>query len=91
MRECRRHAALGHHRVRLAEQRLADQPDIGTGRLGFDGGAEPCPTRTDDEDVVGSGLRVGLIEHRPRSRGYDAIRIVGSTGSTMTCSASSRT
>jgi hypothetical protein len=39
----RRHAALGHDGVRLAEQRFADEPDAHAGRRGFDGRAQPAP------------------------------------------------
>ena len=50
-------AALGHHGVRLAEQRLADQPDrrAGVGRL--DRGAQAGAAGADDQDVV----RVRLV------------------------------
>ena len=66
--ERRRHPALGHHRVRLAEQRLAHEADRHAllGRL--DRRAQPCTTGPDDEDVVGMGLV--LVHHRPpRSAG----------------------
>ena len=45
-------AALGHHRMRLAEQRLADEGhrDARVGRR--DGRAQAGAARTDDEDVV---------------------------------------
>ncbi len=57
--ERRRDAALGHHGVGLAEQRLADQPDRGPGGSRLDRGPQPGPARADDEDVVGVRLRVG--------------------------------
>ena len=74
--EGRRHATLGHDRVRLAEERLADEPDIGAGRLGLDRGPQPCPAGPDDEDVVrpdlgslrrGGGGGEGHRVDRPRS------------------------
>ena len=48
----RRHAALGHHRVRLAEQRLADESDRDAGGGGFDRRAQPGAAGADDEHVV---------------------------------------
>ena len=48
----RRHAALGHDGVRLAEQRFADQPDLHARRRGFDGRAQARAARADDEHVV---------------------------------------
>ena len=50
--ERRGDAALGHDGVRLAEQRLADQPDLHAGRRGFDGRAQSGAARADDENVV---------------------------------------
>ena len=44
-------AALRHHRMRLAQQRLADQPDPGV-LGGLDGGPEARPSRADDQHVV---------------------------------------
>ena len=55
VRHRRGHAAFGHHRVRLAEQRLADQADGHAGIGRFDGGAQPGAARADDQDVVGVG------------------------------------
>ena len=55
----RRHAALGHDRVRLAEQRFADEADFHTGRRGFDGRAETRAARADDEHVVFKCFVVG--------------------------------
>ena len=51
-----RDAALGHDGVGLAEQRLADEPDVGTGGLGLDRGAQAGPAGADDQDVVRAGL-----------------------------------
>ena len=45
-------AAFGHHRVRLAQQRLAQQTDANTRRRRFDGGAQPGAARADDEHIV---------------------------------------
>ena len=48
----RRHAALGHDGVRLAEQRFADQADGDARRGRFNGRAQSRTARADDEDVV---------------------------------------
>ena len=45
-------AAFGHHRVRLAEQRLAHEPDGHAAGRGFDGCSQPRATCADDEDIV---------------------------------------
>ncbi len=58
MAERRCDTALGHHGVGLAQQRLADEADVGAGILGRDRGAQPGPTGTDDEDVVRTDLRL---------------------------------
>ena len=50
--ERRRDAAFRHHGVRLAEERLADQPDFDAGRRRFDRRAEPGAARADDEHIV---------------------------------------
>ena len=50
--ERRRDAAFGHDRVRLAEKRLAEQPDFDPGRRRFDRGAEPGSACADDEHIV---------------------------------------
>jgi hypothetical protein len=73
-------ASLGHHRVRLSEERLADQPHRGPPGGRLDRGAQPGATCADDQDVV----RVRLV---PRGRiGHRRI-----AGSTMNPAASSRT
>jgi hypothetical protein len=59
----RRDAALRHHRVRLAEQRLGDDADARAVRRGFDRGAQAGAARADDEDVV---VDRGLFAHRIR-------------------------
>ncbi len=58
--ERRGDAAFGHHRVRLAEQRLADQADPHARRRRFDRGAQSGAARADDEHVV----LVGLVRQR---------------------------
>ena len=68
--EGRRDAALGHDRVGLAEERLADEPDVGAGGLGLDRGAQPGPARADDEDVVRPDL--GSL-----GRGRGGARVIG--------------
>ena len=45
-------AALGHDRVRLAEQRLADDRDLQAGLVRGDRGAQAGPAGADDQDVV---------------------------------------
>ena len=64
------HAAFRHHRVRLAEERLADQTDRDAGVGGLDRGAQAGTTRPDDQDVV----RMGRVRHQ-RIRGSDQIPI----------------
>ena len=49
-------AALGHHRVRLAEQRLADDRQPFAGLPGGDRGAQTGAAGADDDDVVGVPL-----------------------------------
>ena len=51
--ERRRDAALGHDRVGLAEQRLADEPDVRAGGPRLDRRPQPGAAGADDEDVVG--------------------------------------
>ena len=52
----RRDAAFRHHRVRLAEQRLADQADLTRRRRRFDRRPQPGAAGADDEHVVLVGL-----------------------------------
>ena len=47
-----RDATFGHHRVRLAEKRLADEPHRHAGGGGFDRRTQPGAAGTDDDDVV---------------------------------------
>ena len=61
----RRHAAFGHDRVRLAEQRFADQPDFHARRRGFDGRAQTRAARADDQHVVFKCFVIG--GHRKNS------------------------
>ena len=49
----RGHAALGHDRVRLAQQRLADEAHGGAGVGRLDRRSQARTTRPDDQDVVG--------------------------------------
>ena len=48
----RRHAALGHHGVSFAEQRLADQPDANARRRCLDRRTQPRTAGADDDHVV---------------------------------------
>ena len=54
--EGRRDAALGHHGVRLPEQRLADQPDGYLCGRSLDGRSQAGAPRADHENVVLVGL-----------------------------------
>jgi hypothetical protein len=58
--ECRRDAALGHDGVRLAEQRLADEPDRRARGLRLDRRAQPGSACPDDEHV--DGVRLDLVQ-----------------------------
>ncbi len=51
--------ALGHHRVRLAQERLADQAHRDLGRGGLDGRAQARSARADHQHVVLVGLDLG--------------------------------
>ncbi len=61
--ERRRHAALGHDGVRLAQQRLRDDADLGALRGRFDGRAQTRAAGANDEDVV---INDGMIHQRIR-------------------------
>jgi len=63
--ERRGDAALGHDRVSLAEERLADQADVRAGLGRGDCRPESSPARADDEDVVGVTLEP--VDHRERT------------------------
>ena len=58
--ERRRHAAFRHHRVRLAEEGLAQQADLDSRRRRLDGRTEPGSAGTDDEHIV----LVGFVRQR---------------------------
>ena len=58
-------AAFGHHRVRLAEQRLADEPDAHALRRGFDRRAQAGAAGADDEHVVLDRLILGAHRAAP--------------------------
>ena len=65
----RRDATLGHHRVGLAEQRLADQRHPQPARLGLDRRPQPGAAGTDHDHVVLVGLVLGHLfsgSSRPR-------------------------
>jgi choline dehydrogenase-like flavoprotein len=61
--ERRRHPALGHHGVRLPEERFADEGHAHTLPRGLDGGAEPGSAGADDQDVV--GMRLEAVHGAP--------------------------
>ena len=48
----RRDAAFGHDRVRFAKQRLANDADRRALAQRFDGRAQPCAARADDQHIV---------------------------------------
>jgi hypothetical protein len=55
----RRHPALRHDGVGLAQQRLADEPHLHPRRRGLDGRAQPGAPRADHQDVVLVAVEVG--------------------------------
>ena len=59
-----RHAALGHHGVRLAQERLADQADLHARRGRGDRRPQPRAAGADDQDVVLERL---VVSHGRRS------------------------
>ena len=81
--ERRRHPALGHHRVGLAEERLADQADAHALGAAFDGGAQACPTRPDDEDVVLVGLEARVARPVGGRRHQKSLTSVSAPVATM--------
>ena len=64
--ERRGDAPFGHDRVRLAEQRLADQADLDAGRRRFDGRAEAGAAGADDEERRCQSRAVSKVRHRMR-------------------------
>ena len=58
-------AALGHHGVRFAQQRLADHSNFGAVGSGFDRGAQTGPTRTDDQNVIGVAMEFRHLQDSP--------------------------
>jgi hypothetical protein len=56
--ERRRHAAFGHHGVRLAQERLADETNRDAAVCSLDGSAQTRAARPDDEDIVGKSRHV---------------------------------
>ena len=56
-------AALGHDRVGLAEQRLADERGLDALGRGLDGGAQAGAAGADDDDVVLVGLVGFAVGH----------------------------
>ena len=66
-----RDSALGHDRVRLAEEGLADEPDVRAGHLRLDRGSQAGPAGTDHEHVVRADLGLRL---RGRREGHRSTR-----------------
>ena len=58
-------AALGHDRVRLAEQRLGDDRRLLAGQPGLDRGPQPGAARADHHDVVGVPLDLSHLCRLP--------------------------
>ena len=56
---------FGHHGVGFAQQRFANHPHFGAVGRGFDGGAQSCPTCTDDQNVVGEPLELRHLQDSP--------------------------
>ena len=61
VRERRRDAAFGHHRMRLAQQGLAEEADFHTSCRGFDRRPESGSAGADDEHVVLVGFVAQMI------------------------------
>ena len=59
------HAALGHHRMRLAQQRLAHQANFDAGRGSFDGRSQSGTAGADDQDVMFVSLKFGHCSGNP--------------------------
>src|SRR4030095_9412625 len=53
----RGHAAFGHHGVRLAEERLADEANRHSARGRFNRGTQPRAAGADDENIVAVTLK----------------------------------
>ena len=84
--ERRGDAALGHDRVGLAEERLADEADVRAGLGRLDRRPQSRAAGADDEDVVGVALEP--VDHVAESRSAGQKMMAGSV---MTPSASMRT
>ncbi|CAM5559353.1 hypothetical protein STENM36S_03525 [Streptomyces tendae] len=67
-------AALGHHGVRLAEQRLADHGRTGAPLAGLDGGAQPGAARAHHDDVPLLPVDHGHQNNLGSSKAPDATR-----------------
>ena len=75
-------AALGHDRVRLAQQRLADDRRLRAGFVGTDGGAQPRAARTDDDDVVGMPLVLTHLWGRSCQKNLGSVNVPEATSRT---------
>ena len=69
-----RDAALGHHRVRLAEQRLADHGRTGAALARLDGGAQARAPGADHDDVPLLPVDHGHQKNLGSSKAPDATR-----------------
>ena len=78
--EGRGDAAFGHHRVGLAQERLADQPDVGPGLGRRDRRSQPRATGADDQDVVRTARSGPLLTGGWRGRRASPRRAAGRTG-----------
>lgn len=52
-----RDAAFGHHRMGLAEKRLADQSDFDSGGGSLDGGSQSGAARSHHQHIMSEGLK----------------------------------
>ena len=63
--ESGRNAAFGHHGVRFAEERFANDPDFHAGGRGFNRRAKTRAACADDQDVVGVRLVLRHLQDSP--------------------------
>ncbi len=63
--QCCSHATFGHHRVGLAQQRLADQGGAQPHRPRLDRRSQSCSSRADDDDVEVVGLVLSHVLRTP--------------------------
>ena len=88
-------AALGHHRVRLAEQRFADHAHFRALRQRFDRGPKSRAARADDQHVVFVGFVFGVQRSQqsdvPYRAGWPPDECRNRSGPRRSCSPRPRT